>query len=129
MLRVVVVDDELSIRRSLRILLTRHGYEAYEAADGLEGLRLCRELAPHLVITDIHMPGLDGIELIATLRATVAGLPIIAISGGDQTATLDLLGSAGLLGAADSLRKPFTVTEILEAVRLALPGVAAIRHA
>jgi CheY-like chemotaxis protein len=121
MLRVVVIDDEPGIRRSLRVLLGRFGYEAHEAADGQEGLRLCRELAPDLVITDIHMPGVDGIEVIAALHAMLPGLPIIAISGGDQSATLNLLGSAGLLGAVASLRKPFTVTEVLEAVSLALP--------
>jgi CheY-like chemotaxis protein len=129
MLRVVVIDDELGIRRSLRVLLGRYGYEAYEAADGLEGLRLCRELAPDLVITDIHMPGADGIEVIAALHATRPALPIIAISGGDQTATLNLFGSAGLLGAVGSLRKPFTVTEVLQAVSLALPCVPAVGRA
>jgi CheY-like chemotaxis protein len=124
MLRVVVIDDELGIRRSLRVLLGRFGYEAHEAADGLEGLRLCRELAPDLVITDIHMPVIDGIEVIAALHAMFPALPIIAISGGDQSATLNLLGSAGLLGAAASLRKPFTLTEVLEVVSLALPPAA-----
>jgi two-component system response regulator (stage 0 sporulation protein F) len=128
MSRVVVIDDELSIRRSLRVLLTRYGYEAYEAADGLEGLRLCREVVPDLVITDIHMPGADGIEVIAALHAMAPGLPIIAISGGDQTSALDLLGSAGMLGAVESLRKPFTVTEVLQAVSLALPCARAVRH-
>lgn len=128
MLRVVVIDNELGIRRSLRVLLSRYGYEAYEAADGLEGLRLCREVAPDLVITDIHMPGIDGIEVIAALHATLPALPIIAISGGDQTAMLNLLGSAGLLGAVGSLRKPFTVTEVLQAVSLALPRAPAVQH-
>jgi CheY-like chemotaxis protein len=129
MLRVVVIDDEVGIRRSLRVLLGRYGYEAYEAADGLEGLRLCREVAPDLVITDIHMPGVDGIEVIAALHATHPALPIIAISGGDQTATLNLLGSAGLLGAVGTLRKPFTVTEVLQAVGLALPCARVAGHA
>jgi CheY-like chemotaxis protein len=129
MLRVVVIDDEPGIRRSLRALLGRYGYEAHEAADGLEGLRLCRTLAPALVITDIHMPGVDGIEVIAALHAMLPSLPIIAISGGDQTATLNLLGSAGLLGAVASLRKPFTVTEVLQAVTLALAAVPVVLHA
>jgi CheY-like chemotaxis protein len=128
MARVVVIDDEPGIRRSLRTLLTRYGYEALEAADGLEGLRLCREHAPDLVITDIHMPGFDGIEVIAALHATLPDLPIIAISGGDQTAMLNLLGSAGVLGAVGSLRKPFTVDEVLKAVGLALPCVPMVRN-
>jgi DNA-binding response OmpR family regulator len=119
--RVVVIDDEPSIRRSLRIILTRAGYEAHEAADGLAGLKLCREINPDLVITDIHMPGADGIVTIAGLREWAPALPIIAISGGDESARLGLLGSARLMGAVGLLRKPFTIDEVLAAVRGALP--------
>jgi CheY-like chemotaxis protein len=121
MSRIVIVDDEPGIRRSLTAVLVRAGYEVHEAADGLEGQRLCRELAPDLVITDIQMPGADGIETIAALRAWAPHLPIIAISGGDQTARLGVLGSAGLLGALSTLRKPFSVAEVLDAVSAALP--------
>jgi len=120
MQRIMVIDDEPSIRRSLGIILSRSGYRAFEAPDGLEGLRLCREHGPDLVITDIHMPGVDGIETIAGLHAWRPGLPIIAMSGGDQSAKLGLLASAGVMGAVSTLRKPFTVAEVLEAVRIAL---------
>jgi CheY-like chemotaxis protein len=120
MSRIVIVDDEPGIRRSLRAVLVRAGHEIHEAADGLEGQRLCRELKPDLVITDIQMPGADGIETIAALRTWFPHLPIIAISGGDQTARLDVLGSAGLLGALSTLRKPFSVAEVLAAVSAAL---------
>jgi CheY-like chemotaxis protein len=121
MSRIVIVDDEPGIRRSLRAVLARAGYDVHEAADGLEGQRLCRELDPDLVITDIQMPGADGIQTIAALRAWAPGLPIIAISGGDQTARLGVLSSAGLLGAVTTLRKPFSVAEVLAAVAAALP--------
>ena len=120
MRRVVVIDDEAGIRRTVEIVLTRAGYEVLLAANGNEGIRLCRETAPDLVITDIHMPGADGFETIACLRTVYPGLPVIAISGGDATERLELLGSASLLGAVSSLRKPFTVRELLEAVHRAL---------
>jgi CheY-like chemotaxis protein len=117
---IMVIDDEPSIRRSLGIILARSGYRASEAADGMEGLRLCREHGADLVITDIHMPGADGIETIAWLRAWRPDLPIIAMSGGSQSAQLGLLASAGVMGAVSTLQKPFTVTEVIEAVKLAL---------
>ena len=69
MSRILIVDDEPGIRRSLGIVLTRAGYDVHEAADGLEGQQLCRELEPDLVITDMQMPGADGIQTIAALRA------------------------------------------------------------
>ena len=117
---IMVIDDEPGIRRTLEIVLKRAGYAVVLAADGAEGVRLCAGTAPDLVITDIHMPGADGLETIAGLRALEPGLPVIAMSGGDQSATLDLLASAALLGAVGTLQKPFTVHEVLEAVRRAL---------
>jgi DNA-binding NtrC family response regulator len=122
MRRVVVIDDEAGIRRTVEIVLTRAGYEVLLAANGTEGMSLCRETAPDLVITDIQMPGADGFETIAGLRTVYPGLPVIAISGGDATERLELLGSATLLGAVSSLKKPFTVRELLEAVHRALGG-------
>jgi two-component system KDP operon response regulator KdpE len=121
MSRILIVDDEPGIRRALKAVLLRAGYEVHEAADGLDCQRLCRELDPDVVITDIQMPGADGIETIAALRAWAPSMPIIAISGGDQTARLGVLGSAGLLGAVSTLRKPFSVAEVLAAVAAALP--------
>lgn len=120
MQRVVVIDDEAGIRRTVEIVLKRAGYEVLLAANGTEGMSLCREIAPDLVITDIQMPGADGFETIAGLRTVYPGLPIIAISGGDATERLEVLGSAALLGAVSSLKKPFTVRELLDAVHRAL---------
>jgi DNA-binding response OmpR family regulator len=76
-----------------------------------------------LAIVDLFMPDKDGIETIMELRALARGMPIIAMSGGGaDTARLDLLNAAELLGAGLSLEKPFTPAEMLEAVRKALRG-------
>lgn len=120
MQRIVVIDDEPGIRRTLEAVLTRAGYEVRLASNGSEGVALCRDSVPHLVITDLHMPQADGFEAIVALRALDPKLPIIAISGGDETARLQLLGSSELLGVVSSLKKPFTVREILDAVRAAI---------
>jgi CheY-like chemotaxis protein len=77
------------------------------------------------VITDMQMPGKSGLELLLELRALDPRLPVIAMSGGDSSKQLDLLGSAGLLGAVAVMLKPYTVDELVMAVRGAL---AAARH-
>ncbi|MBA3346091.1 MAG: response regulator [Gemmatimonadales bacterium] len=120
MAEILIVDDDLHIRRPLRILLERAGYQVRDAQNGQEAIRMWRERPGDLVITDIHMPEKDGIETILELRELTPGLRIIAISGGLQTRHLDLLGDAMLLGAVLTVPKPFTLAEILAAVRQAL---------
>jgi DNA-binding response OmpR family regulator len=118
--RILIIDDDDAIRRPMKVLLERAGHEVVQAADGQEGLRLWREREADLVITDIHMPEKDGIETILELHALRRTVPIIAISGGDQTRRLDLLASAVMLGAVSTLPKPFTLAELLAAVERAL---------
>ena len=96
--RIMVVDDDASIRRTLQILLSKAGYEVMQAGDGLEAVRLWRDRGGDLVITDLHMPEKDGIETIIELLSHSPGIRIIAMSGGGQTKRLDLLGNATLLG-------------------------------
>lgn len=120
MSRVVVIDDEEPIRRTLSLLLERAGHQVVLAGNGEEGLQRCRDAAPDLVMTDIHMPLLDGIEVAMALRASAPALPVIVMSGGDRTERLDLLGNALLLGAVRVLRKPFTIDEALTAIQAAL---------
>jgi two-component system, cell cycle response regulator CpdR len=119
---VVVIDDDEPIRRTLGVLLERAGYAVVLAPDGEEGLRRCRAAVPDLVMTDIHLPGIDGIEVALALRTLAPALPVIVMSGGDRTERLDLLGSALLLGAVRVLRKPFTIDEALSAIEAALGG-------
>jgi CheY-like chemotaxis protein len=117
---IVVIDDEASIRRTLGAVLERAGYTVLVAADGREGLELCAAAAPDLVITDIQMPGVDGIETIAALRALYPLVPVIAISGGDRPDRLTLLERTASQGAVSALRKPFTIPELLDAIQGAL---------
>ena len=118
--RILVVDDDASIRRTLEALLNRAGYEVIQARDGTEAVRLWREQGGDLVITDLHMPEKDGIQTIIELLSHSPGARIIAMSGGGQTKRLDLLGNASLLGAVLTIEKPFTISEMMTLVGRAL---------
>jgi DNA-binding NtrC family response regulator len=118
--RILVVDDDASIRRTLTILLSKAGYEVTQAADGSEAVRLWRDRGGDLVITDLHMPEKDGIQTIIELLSHSPGIRIIAMSGGGQTKRLDLLGNASLLGAVLTIEKPFTIAEMMALVNRAL---------
>jgi DNA-binding NtrC family response regulator len=118
----MVVDDDAGIRRVLHILLSRAGYQVSQARDGVEALRLWRDAGSDLVITDLHMPEKDGIEMIIELLSYNPDVRIIAMSGGGQTKRLDLLGNAALLGAVHTIEKPFTLSEMMNTVRRALAG-------
>ena len=118
--RILVVDDDASIRRTLNILLSKAGYEVIQACDGSEAVRLWRDHGGDLVITDLHMPQKDGIETIVELLSHTPGIRIIAMSGGGQTKRLNLLGNMALLGSVLTIEKPFTLTEMMTMVDRAL---------
>lgn len=118
--RILVVDDEEQVRGSMVRLLERLGYDVAGVEDGGAALRRVRAHPTDLVITDMQMPGKSGLELLLELRALDPRLPVIAMSGGGSSKQLDLLGSAGLLGAVAVVPKPYTVDELVMAVRGAL---------
>jgi DNA-binding response OmpR family regulator len=92
------------------------GHQVLEAADGNKALRICREEPVDLVVTDIHMPGKNGLELIRDLQRDLPRQKVLAMSGG---AAIDANGDLYLarsLGALGTLRKPFSVKELLGAV-------------
>src|SRR4051794_4604901 len=111
---IVVIDDEPRYRRLIAQVLTGAGHEVRQAADGAEGLALCRERMPDLVITDIVMPRMEGIETILQLTRQRPGVAVLAISGAEPASVY--LRAATALGAAASLPKPFTVDQLLAAV-------------
>jgi DNA-binding NtrC family response regulator len=121
--RILVVDDDAGIRRTLDILLSKAGYEVMQASDGSEAVRLWRDRGGDLVITDLHMPEKDGIETIVELLSHTPGMSIIAMSGGGQTKRLDLLGNVALLGSVLTIEKPFTLAEMMAMVNRALKPI------
>ena len=118
-LRILLIEDDASLLAAVSRLLVRVGYEVTEARNGAEGLRVWREQGADLVLTDIRMPGINGLEVIVQLRVYAPRLPVIAMSGGDCVRDLDLLGSAGLLGAVGLLTKPFGEDELAAAITAA----------
>jgi DNA-binding NtrC family response regulator len=120
MARILVVDDEVEIRSAIRRALERDGHDVTLAVDGLDGARAVRSFEVDLALIDIHMPEMDGIELLVNFKAVAPAMPVIVMSGGDQSLRLDLLNDARLLGAAGILAKPFTLDELREVVRLGL---------
>jgi DNA-binding response OmpR family regulator len=115
--RILVMDDDELLRGALRVALEAAGYEVMEAADGVAGLRLQREQGADLVLVDIFMPELDGLEVIRAVRAEIPQPKIVAMSGGGHTGQIDVLSAAAAFGASRTLVKPFQPRELLKAIR------------
>ena len=107
---ILIVDDEESIRRSVADILADEGYEPSAAGDGSEALRQIEGLPPDLVLLDIAMPGLDGIEVLERLRQGWPELPVIMMSG---HGTIETAVRATKLGAYDFLEKPLSYDKLL----------------
>lgn len=115
--RILVVDDDAKIASFLRRSLVLEGYEVSVANSGADGLRIIAEQPPDLMILDIMMPGVDGIEVCRRVRAAGETLPILMLTARDSTADR----VRGLdTGADDYLVKPFALEELLARVRALL---------
>ena len=113
---ILVVDDEPQITRVLRTTLAAKGYEIRVANDGLMALEIMKDWSPHLIITDLMMPNLDGVELCKRVRAT-SDVPIIVLSvRGQERSKIEALDA----GADDYMTKPFSMGELQARVRAAL---------
>lgn len=113
MARLLVIDDDPLVQRTLDRLLAKAGHEVHLAANGLEGLHAFRHLRPDVVVTDIVMPVKEGLDTILLLRDWCPGVRIIAISGGGRMDSTDLLAKAAECGADAVLAKPFEPGELL----------------
>ena len=111
---ILIIDDEESIRTVFQVALEGAGYRVLTAENGKHGLRLLQRQTVDLILVDIFMPEMDGLELIPLLRKTHPASKIIAISGGSSE--WDYLDSAMYLGAHDALKKPCSIQEVLAAV-------------
>jgi len=113
---ILLVDDDEHFRTMLCEALTGEGYQVLEASEGEQAINLYAERPTDIVITDLIMPGKEGLEMIGEIRRLHAGVKIIAISGGGRVNSQDYLKIAKALGAQRVLAKPFSHCEILEAI-------------
>lgn len=115
---ILVVDDEELVLNAVSDILKENGYDVVTAVDGKDGLEKHKQYGPDIVITDIVMPDMEGIELLKSLHRTNEKTPIIVMSG--HAVGSKFLHVAKLMGARESLLKPFSKTELLTAVERAL---------
>ncbi len=128
MARVLVVEDQELVRRSMRAWLEQVGHEVAEAADGEMALQVLGQSAADVVVTDIVMPNLEGLELIRRMRQTHPAVRIVVVSGAAPVGGVSLLETARKLGADEAIPKPFTPRDLTQAVLrcLHLPARAAV---
>lgn len=122
MARILVIDDEELSLFTMREILEDAGHTVETAGDGMAGLALQRSQAFDLVITDMVMPRMEGIELIAEIRGTNSSIPILAISGSGRSHNTDFLELARRRGANAGLIKPFSEDDLLNVIADCLEG-------
>lgn len=111
--RVLIVDDEVSVRKIVKRVLDAPGYEFLEAENGSQAIDIFRNEKLDMVITDLVMPGKNGIDLIMEIKKSKKPIPVIAISGGGGvTGRFNYLEIARLIGAENILNKPFENAEL-----------------
>lgn len=116
MARVLVIDDEAAVRRLVKRVLVRAGYEVIEATDGAAGLARFAAERPPIAITDILIPAIDGIDAIKAVRGIDPAALIIAMSGGGTRHNMHFLDFAKASGADAALEKPFSHGDLVAAV-------------
>lgn len=117
MTRILIIDDEPAVRMTIRQILEHAGYQVAVAENGTAGLAALRAGAVDLVITDIIMPEMEGLETVMAVRQEFPAIKLIAMSGGGRRGNYDYLSAAAKLGAAKVLQKPFNRLTLLDAVR------------
>jgi CheY-like chemotaxis protein len=114
---ILVIEDDLDFREPLVKMLTNDGHTVSVAGDGEEALKLLHTIRPDLIITDVLMPKMDGIEIIMELRRSGNASPVIAMSGGRRSVTADFnLASATVMGVRATLAKPFSRADLRHAI-------------
>lgn len=115
-MKILVVDDEVSIRNILKMNLEPRGYEVLEASTGAEGLRKIRDQRPQLMILDLGLPDMAGVQVLREVRM-ISNLPVLVLTVNDEERTkVQLLES----GADDYIMKPFSPLELLARIHVAL---------
>jgi CheY-like chemotaxis protein len=117
--RILVVDDDLDLVDTLARLLRRFSHTCVTASSGEEAIRLMRFESPQLVVTDLHMPGLDGLAVARCARENTPPIPVILMTA---YPTAESHAAAGALGGTRQLRKPFANADFMKAVEDVMAG-------
>jgi CheY-like chemotaxis protein len=127
--RILVIDDEQAVRDTLAILLRQEGYRVVVAECGHDAVEAIEAFTFDVVIVDIFMPGMNGLETIKVFRGDAPDVPIIAMSGyasGSGFVDTDFFRTAMEFGATCCLRKPFTREQLLDAITFCRASVALV---
>jgi CheY-like chemotaxis protein len=128
---VLVVDDDPAVRTTVKLVLERNGHRVSVAAEGRAGLAALASQGMDILIVDLFMPGMDGLETLREARRRHPDLPVIVMSGtslgGPGQQAPDFLAMAVKLGAVRSVQKPFKPRDIIDAVQGSLGHAAAAR--
>jgi CheY-like chemotaxis protein len=122
MSHILIVDDDDDVRRLLRKVLERDGHVVVDCANGHEALRQVSARRPDLVVTDVYMPEMDGIEFLTNLREIDPDLPVLAVSGGASASAEFVLEDAAQLGATAIMAKPYDINDMRKMVRDLIAG-------
>ena len=111
--KVLIVDDQFGIRILLNEVLQKEGYDTYQAANGLQALEVLNDHVPDLVLLDMKIPGMDGIEILKRMKAVEPDIKVIIMTAYGE---LDMIQEAMDLGAITHFAKPFDIDDIRKAV-------------
>lgn len=116
--KILIVDDQYGIRILLNEVFHKEGYKTFQAANGFQALEIAQDHSPDLVLLDMKIPGMDGIEILKRLKANDPDIRVIIMTAYGE---LDMIQEAKKLGALTHFAKPFDIDELREAVRKYLP--------
>ncbi|CAM4169266.1 response regulator [Lederbergia lenta] len=116
--KILVVDDQLGIRILLNEILQKEGYQTFQAANGLQALDILEKHAPDLVLLDMKIPGMDGLEILKRMKKKEPDIRVIIMTAYGE---LEMIESSNKLGALAHFPKPFDIEEIRQAVKKYLP--------
>ncbi len=119
---VLVVDDDADVRAVVAKVITKLGHHVWDVADGSEALELLKTTPFDLIISDVYMADMDGMELLVRIQQLELGVPVLVISGGGFKPRDEVLAMAAACGAVATLDKPFTVEQLRDTVEPLLPA-------
>lgn len=114
---ILVIDDQIGVRRLLSEVLGKEGYKVELATSGSEAIQKLTEITPFLILLDMHMPGLSGLETLREIRKILVTVPVVIMTAFDE---LNLVAEAKKLGVHHWIQKPFNINDVCFLVKVLL---------